>query len=385
MDKTFYNLIYLCKCAIKGDIPSKNKISQMEMEQLYTAAKYHVLTSITAFSLESAGIKNDKFSTAKEKAIRKNIFLDTERRKLFSFCEDNGIWYMPLKGAVLKELYPDFSMRQMSDNDILFDAEYRSEIRKYFEKNNYSVESYGKGNHDVYEKLPVLNFEMHTSLFGHNHDDNMTEYYQSIKERLIKDSDNKYGFHFSDEDFYIYMIAHEYKHYSGGGTGIRSLLDCYVYLNVKKDTMNMEYITSECRKLGISEFEEKNRCLSQKVFGEGLPSDFEKIGDFFSEDELEMLEYYLTSGGYGTVKRNIENRVAKFQEKSRSDSKFRYILSRIFPNIGIYRSYYPFFYKHKWLLPVGWFYRLMRMIFSKERRNNMIKEVEVVKNTWFSG
>ena len=26
------------------------------------------------------------------------------------------------------------------------------------------------------------------------------------------------------------MIVHEYKHYSGGGTGLRSLLDTYVYL-----------------------------------------------------------------------------------------------------------------------------------------------------------
>ena len=82
-------------------------------------------TGNTAYVLESAGIYNDKFRTAKEKASRKNIFLDAGRKKLFSFCEENGIWYMPLKGSVLKELYPDFSMRQMADNDILFDAGYQ--------------------------------------------------------------------------------------------------------------------------------------------------------------------------------------------------------------------------------------------------------------------
>ena len=30
---------------------------------------------------------------------------------------------------------------------------------------------------------------------------------------------SRYGYHFSDEDFYLYMLAHEYKHFSGSGTG----------------------------------------------------------------------------------------------------------------------------------------------------------------------
>lgn len=31
----------------------------------------------------------------------------------------------------------------------------------------------------------------------------------------------------SDNDYYIHMTAHEYNHYSQGGTGLRSLLDRY--------------------------------------------------------------------------------------------------------------------------------------------------------------
>ena len=94
MNQTFYDLIYLCKCAVNGTIPSKSRLDQMNMEQLYTAAKFHTLTGITAYALESAGIQEDKFRTAKEKASRKNILLDIERKKLSSFCENNGIWYI---------------------------------------------------------------------------------------------------------------------------------------------------------------------------------------------------------------------------------------------------------------------------------------------------
>lgn len=360
MNQTFYDLIYLCKCAVNGTIPSKSRLDQMNMEQLYTAAKFHTLTGITAYALESAGIQEDKFRTAKEKALRKNIFLDIERKKLFSFCEKNGIWYMPLKGSILKEMYPDFSMRQMADNDILFDVKYQSEIKKYFEDNGYSVISYNKGNHDVYEKPPVLNFEMHTSLFGQAHNQEWKEYYEDIKERLVKDSDNNYGYHFSDEDFYIYIITHECKHYTGSGTGLRSLLDHYVYLQVKQDSMDWAYISDECEKLGISDFEHQSRNLSQRVFRESS-------AELSDEDKL-MLEHYLKSGTYGTLEQYTQQKIEKFQKQTGSTSRRKYIWQRIFPPMEIYEAFFPFFYRHKILLPVGWAYRLIRGVTARRKK-----------------
>lgn len=34
---------------------------------------------------------------------------------------------MPLKGILLKEMYPKIGMLQMADNDILYDKQYRKE------------------------------------------------------------------------------------------------------------------------------------------------------------------------------------------------------------------------------------------------------------------
>ncbi len=59
---------------------------------------------------------------------------------------------------------------------------------------------------------------MHRELFDISFDKRIHDYYTDMKSRLIKDAGNNYGYHFIPEDFYMYMTAHEYKHYSSEGT-----------------------------------------------------------------------------------------------------------------------------------------------------------------------
>ena len=135
--------------------------------------------------------------------------------------------YLPLKGIILKDYYPSVGMRQMSDNDILFDADAWERMEKHMISEGYKAEYVGKG-----------------------HDERWVEYYSDIKDRLIPDrtDDRCYGYHMSDEDFYIYITSYAYKHYSGSGTGLRTLMDFYAYLNAKGDTFNLDYIRTECKK-----------------------------------------------------------------------------------------------------------------------------------------
>ena len=123
------NVIYLCSCAVNGTIPDTDRVRNMDLEALYMVANWHLLTAITAYALESAGVHDHAFSQAKAKAIRKVGLMDVEMLALMEKMEQAGIWYMPLKGSVLKDDYPKFGMRQMSDRDILFDKT----VRKTFE------------------------------------------------------------------------------------------------------------------------------------------------------------------------------------------------------------------------------------------------------------
>jgi hypothetical protein len=283
--KSAYDMLYLTTCVLNSVIPDKSKIESMNLENLFKMCQFHSLTCIACMALESAGMQLPKcWTEAKLKAIRKVMLLDTERHKILNYMEENEVWYMSLKGVILKEYYPKIGMRQMFDNDILFDSEFQNQLRDFMVKNQYEVkESNEMGCHEEYLRVPVYNYEMHTRLFDENNDA-FSVYYSDVKSRLLKDYDNGFGYHFTDEDFYIYIIAHEYKHYSTGGTGLRSLADIFIYLRAKENKLDRNYINHELEKLGIEDFEQDCCELSRKIFGSvNLP--------VLTDKEKEMLDY----------------------------------------------------------------------------------------------
>ncbi|MBQ6540252.1 MAG: nucleotidyltransferase family protein, partial [Oscillospiraceae bacterium] len=275
------DLICLVSCAVNGTAPDKERVLTMNQDNLYTAASRHMLTAIAGYALESAGVENEAFIQSKNKAVRKEILFDRELAAVRGKLEENGIRYMVLKGSVLKDCYPGIGMRQMADIDIFIDPAKREDVRRIMYEMGYKSPDLPKDEylHDVYEKPPVYNFEMHTLLFGPTFSDRFSELNERFTKRLIRDDNEHRGFHFSDEDFYLYMIAHEYKHYSGGGTGLRSLLDTYVYL--RRVPLDMAYVAREIEKLGIGDFEAANRSLALHLFG----------GEPLTEEEREMLDY----------------------------------------------------------------------------------------------
>lgn len=48
MNKSFYDLIYLCGCAVNCIKPDAEKVREIDPEQLCKTAKFHSLTAITA-------------------------------------------------------------------------------------------------------------------------------------------------------------------------------------------------------------------------------------------------------------------------------------------------------------------------------------------------
>ena len=369
INDSFYTFLYLLMCGVEGKPPSSELLREMNMEDVYQISVYHTLSAMTYMVLEKGqdileGEVFKNWKKEKDKAIRKNILLDRERERIFAFMEEQGIWHMPLKGIILKEMYPAFGMRQMADNDILYDSNFQKPLCIWMKEQGYKVISCGRGNHDVYEKKPVYNYEMHTALYGGEHNPVWITYYENIKGKLIADKKKKYSFHFTDEDFYIYIITHIYKHFAGSGTGIRSLLDVYIYLQAKEAIMNWDYINEELKKVQVSDFEGKVRHLSQKVFSKELQK--------LTKKEEELLKYFLYSGTYGTLENHVQHRLDQFETDKKG-----YIIKRLVPDEEFYKNYVPFVYEHKWSRPFFIIFRLVRGLFRKDRR--IMKEIKALK------
>lgn len=382
MTKTSEHLLYLMACALQGVSAREEVLADADLKQLLIMARKHSVASMVCMALEKTAIfanadeaTKKQWIDAKNKAIRKNMLLDAERKTILHELETQGIWYMPLKGSILKDWYPKPGMREMADNDILFDASKRKEVKAIFQGRGYTVKEYNKSNHDEYEKPPIYNFEMHVELY-HKIYDTFNEKYADVKQRLIPDAEVPYRLHFTPEDFYVFVIAHAYKHYSSSGTGIRTLADIYIMNQKLGGTMNWEYVDSELRGLGIFSYERESRELAQKLFGIAeLPTEAN-----LSEAEQQMLAYYLGASTYGTIENRTLNQMQKLQPDGgaiTAHTKRKYLLSRIFPGREWCEAYAPTVYKYPVLLPFFWVWRLA--VKGVKRRDIAKQELEAIK------
>ena len=232
-----------------------------------------------------------------------------------------------------------------------------------------------KKNEGEVEQYFIYNFEMHIELY-HKIYDTFNEKYADVKQRLIPDAEVPYRFHFTPEDFYVFVIAHAYKHYSRSGTGIRTLADIYIMNQNLGGTLNWEYVDSELRGLGIFSYEHESRELAQKIFGIAeLPTKAN-----LSEAEQQMLAYYLGASTYGTIENRILNQMQKLQPDDgafTARTKRKYLLSRIFPGREWCKAYAPTVYKYPVLLPFFWVWRLIYKGITN--RKKVTQEIKTIK------
>lgn len=385
LTKTGEQLLYLMSCALRGANCESEYLNKIDLDELYSLASEHCVLSMVCTALKGTevfgqanGEARNRWLEAENKAVRNNILLDNEREVIIAEMESAGIWHMPLKGCIIKTWYPKFGMREMADNDILFDVCAREQVKKIFAQHGYSVNCYGTGNQDVYIKPPVYNFEMHTQLFSEDKYKSLTAKYADIKNKLVRDSGSEYGFHFTNEDFYVYVTAHAYKHYINGGIGIRTLADIYVINQKIGNSLDWDYIQAEMKEIGILDYEKQSRDLAYKVFGGS------KIVSELSltHDEQNMLLFYMSSGAYGNEENKIYNRLHSIQGDENRVSrltKLKYCFKRLFPGRNSCKKNHPFVYSHPWILPIFWIWRIFKKLLFDIK--GLLKELFTVKSS----
>ena len=360
---TAMDLIYLVSCAVNELKPSPERCAAMDLEAVLRLAKRHMLTVVSAFALEKTFPLPVSWKDAKATAIRRMIIFDSERAKVLRALDEDGIWYLPLKGIVLKNCYPKAAMREMSDNDILCDGSRMAQVKKVMLQLGFKCDSFGAANHDVYFKNTMY-FEMHQSLFFSVMYPALASYYADVFDRLVPDENSQFAYHMTDEDFYIHILCHMFKHYDSAGIGLRALLDIYVFNQNRGHLLDRAYISRELDKLELKTFEEDVRLLAAKTFGMQP----------LSAEEQEQLAFFINSNCFGQFSNLLAKRLENDDSKK---AKRKYIFRRIFPDAKYLEIHYPTVYRHRILYPFCVLFRPFKgMIKNRKKVFNEYKALK---------
>jgi hypothetical protein len=338
---------------------------QVDWKQMYLLAMNHGMIGI----LRAAASERDDLSERGKRYIEERYLIALARRmeqeraaeELFSALREHGIRYMPLKGYLMRRLYPSPDLRQSGDLDVFYDSGRRKELPAIMEQMGYTFVA-SCAHHAEYQRGTVL-VEMHHALTVQT--PRAEAYYADIWSRLLSEDGVEYRF--SDEDAYIYMMLHTLKHFAiEGGTGIRSVLDIAVYRDAKP-TIHEAYLTQEFEKLGMTRFVSVFERLSRVWFcGEA------------EDEEVALLGAYIADGtAFGTQEQRAVLLATEGTEKA--SGGLRYVVQRLFPPYRRMRMAYPYLKRCPPLLPFFWVVRWCSILFSRRHRENARRDMALLQ------
>ena len=265
-----------------------------------------------------------------------------------------GIDYMPLKGMVMKKLYPGPEMRVMGDADILIRVE-------DYDRVSAAMKSLGgtrllESDHEYTWTLPGgMTIELHKRLIPSYNEDYYA--YDGDGWRLAKPiAAGAHRHDMTNEDQLIYLFTHFAKHYRDKGAGVKYVVDFYVFRR-RYPELDMVYLERELKKLRLWDFFENVMRLIE-VWFEGGETD-EKM-DFLTNRIFD-------DGVFGREERSAVSSAVRLSKGMRSP-KAKRMLRILFPSYAVMCTRHAVLKRWPLLLPFLWIGRPISILFSHRER-----------------
>lgn len=308
------------------------------------ARRHHLETMVWEFA------KNDSTVSNTIKAQMSNIFNQMVAREVRQeYClgqiekalDCSDTHYAPLKGAILKNDYPQTYFRFMSDLDFYIKPEDRPTIRAAIE----GISGKFKGTESGDEQFifwDTLGVEFHGRLLYRNTKTGIENY---PAWEFVDEEKNQ----LSEEGYSLNLIGHAVHDLAGSGPGIRYILDLWTYRNRHKPQPDWDAVDEQLKKDTIYDAAHNLLNLSEFLFGNGEESPL----------MIEMADYVLKGGLHGDYKRGLASQAA-------SGNALR---KQLFRNRTEFENRYPWLKRYPFLLPVAW---VMRIAQSLKRHKKVI-------------
>lgn len=271
--------------------------------------------------------------------------------QLYRVFEENGIDYLPMKGCILKKLYPQPELRPMGDADILIRMDQYDKIRPLMQQLGYEEKE--ETHHELVWQNGRLHVELHKCLFAPTNRD-LFRYFGDGWSMAKKQAGHCWEL--SNEDTFLHMFAHMTKHYRSSGIGARHFVDLYVYRN-RFPEMDEGYIEREAAELGFLEFYRNVKQLL-RVWFQNAPVD----------DKTSFItQYIFASGNWGDQEtRFISEQLRRTVGKDKIENSQRTAwVKALFPPLQKMQHDYPILFKCPYLYPLFWVPRWVRGILRR--------------------
>lgn len=316
-------------------------------------ANEHQISSLIYYSAAKSRIdKNSDFMQSLFPLVCAQLVLSEkqlyESEKIFEAFRKNNIDFLPLKGAVMKKIYPRPEMRHMSDIDVLIKQAQYAKIESVMQGMGYEFQY--ESDHELVWKKDIVTVELHKRIMT-SYNADFYRYFGDGWQFAIQGNGTE--FYFSDEDFFVYLFAHFAKHYRISGIGIKHLVDIWVYRSAKKN-LDEAYISDKLGSLGLLDFYEnvlrtlsvwfENRHEDEKT--KKITADIFASGEYGNKDVADVSRFIRDAGASGNSGREIKKRIRTVA----------------FPPMAIMKAKHPALAKLPFLLPFFWISRLIYIL-----------------------
>lgn len=348
LNNTQIGIIRLCKSAIKGSI--ENLPPSFSWEEAKKIIENHNIFNLIHFGCVNSKIDEPNWN--KQRFLTNCMHLSVlwnDADKIIKSFNDNEIEYIALKGLVIKDMYPNPLMRNMSDVDILIKKKkYQKKIKPLMLSLGFVEKT--ETDHDYEWAKGTSTFELHKRLIP------------SYDEDYFKLIGNDWDW-YNNNNEYTYDFIHFAKHFRDAGIGLVHLVDVEVY----RDFIELDKI----EKFDLVEFCNNIFSVLDVCFHDKAPN----------TKDLCMLNFIFDSGVYGSrlMAKKTDNLKHLNYSGNSKNAKKRILIKKIFPSFKDMSFRYPCLKNCPILLPFIWTGRTFRLIFSK-KTTITINELEVYDN-----
>lgn len=349
----------ICNAPLPNEIVQK--IDDDIVEQLYNIASRQDQTHMVALVLKKHNLCGDNelsalFARSLRLALFRHEALKHTQNKIHEVFEEDNIIYVPLKGAVIREFYPESWMRTSGDIDILVREEDVERARDTLvSKLGYKV--YKNNYHDIAMLSPNNQLlELHFKIL--ENEEKMDRMLAKVWDYVQPVEEGKYQYVMSNEYLIFHSFAHMLYHFINGGCGMRYVID--IWILEKKLTFDHKKLDELLEICEMKAFAAYVRKLARVWFE----------GEAHDRETSRMQMYIITGGLFGDTESKVKAR------KVKTEGRMKYLFQRIFIPYKEFCASYPRLEKYPILYP---YYTVKRWfkIFDGKKAEQAIEEIRL--------